>query len=82
VPDQADAEILEIVGGQVRQYAFVDRVVAKRRFVLLHAEAMEPGRDVYASPPRRGRHRAPYLNGNAGRARGISAVVDWLVAET
>src|SRR5207237_9312719 len=35
VPDEAHTEILEVVGGQLRQYRGVDRVVAKRRFVLL-----------------------------------------------
>ena len=51
MPDQADPEILEIVGSQVRQYAFVDRVVAKRRFVLLQAEAVEPGCDIHTRLP-------------------------------
>jgi hypothetical protein len=58
VPNQANAEVPQVVGRQLRQYRGVDRVVAKRLFVLLHAKAVEPGRDVHLassprSPPRR-----------------------------
>jgi hypothetical protein len=35
VPDEAHAEILEVVGSQLRQYRGVNRVVAKRLFVSL-----------------------------------------------
>jgi len=36
--DQTDAEILQILGGQARQYPFVDLVRAERRLVLLEPE--------------------------------------------
>ena len=38
MPDQADAEILQILGRQARQYPFVDLVRAERRLVLLEPE--------------------------------------------
>jgi len=48
VTDQVYAEVFEIVGGQIGQSRGVDRVVAKRLFVLLQSEAAEPGCDVHA----------------------------------
>jgi hypothetical protein len=49
--DQADAEVPEIVGGQLRQHRGIDLVVAKGLFVLLQSEAVEPRRDVHARLP-------------------------------
>jgi hypothetical protein len=51
MPDEDDAEILEVVGGQLGQHCGVDRVVAKRLFVLPHSEAVEPGSDVHTRLP-------------------------------
>jgi hypothetical protein len=51
VPDKAHAEVLEVLGGQLRQYRGIDRVVAKRLLVLPQSEAVEPGRDVHARLP-------------------------------
>ena len=53
VSDGVDADILQILGGQFRQYCGVDRVVAKRLFVLLQPETVEPRRDVQARLPSR-----------------------------
>ena len=49
--DEADAEVLEIVGGQLGQYRGVDGVVAKRLLVLLQPETVEPRCDVHARLP-------------------------------
>src|SRR5215469_3415984 len=73
MPDEADAEILQVVCVQLWQHCGVDRVVAKRLFVLLHAKAVEPGCDIHACLPRHGHHRASYLTRIARCARGISA---------
>src|SRR5437660_11402487 len=51
MPDEGHAEVLQVVGGQLRQYRGIDRIVAKRSFVLLHTEAVEPGRNVHPHPP-------------------------------
>ena len=51
VSDKVHTEVLQVLGRQARQYSFVDRVVAKRRCVLLHAEAVEPGCDVHTLLP-------------------------------
>jgi hypothetical protein len=56
MPDEAHAEILEVVGSQLRQY----RGVAKRLFVLLQSEAMEPCRNVHARLPDAARASSPY----------------------
>ena len=48
MPYQRDAEILQILGGQSRQYRSVDLVVAERLFVLLQPETVEPCRYVHA----------------------------------
>jgi hypothetical protein len=69
MPDEVYAEILEIVGGQLRQYRGIDGVFAKRRCVLLHPEAMEPGCDVHPRLPA----ALVYLIEIVGAARGISA---------
>src|SRR5438105_6407137 len=49
--DEGHAEVLQVVGGQLRQYRGIDRILAKRSFVLLHTEAVEPGRNVHPHPP-------------------------------
>ena len=51
VSDEADADIPEIIGGQLRQHRGVDLVVAKSLFVLLQSEVVEPRRDIYARLP-------------------------------
>ena len=71
VPDQVDAQILKVVGGQFGQYGGVDRVVAKCLFVLLHAEALEPGGDVHTRLPAAITTAPVYLTGIAGRALAI-----------
>src|SRR5262249_62274781 len=45
--DRADADVPEILGGQFRQHCSIDRVVAKRLFVLLQPETLEPRRNVH-----------------------------------
>jgi hypothetical protein len=47
MPDQTDAEILQILGGQAGQYACVDLVRAERRLVLLEPELPQPIRDIH-----------------------------------
>ena len=76
MPDEADAEVLEVVGGQLRQYRDVDRVFAKRLFVFLHAEAVEPGCNVHARPPRRVRRCAglPYRRLRSAREKSARRV--------
>jgi hypothetical protein len=49
--DQADADVREILGGQLRQHRSIDRVVAKRLFVLLQPETVEPRRYIHARLP-------------------------------
>jgi len=48
MPDQGDAEILQILGRQARQYPCVDLVHAERLLVLLQPETVEPCRNVHA----------------------------------
>src|SRR5713226_6951085 len=47
MPDQADAEILQILGRQARQYPRVDLVRAERRLVLLEPKTAQPFRDIH-----------------------------------
>ena len=47
MPDQIDAEILQILGRQARQYRCVDLVRAKHRLVLLEPEFPQPIRDIH-----------------------------------
>jgi hypothetical protein len=49
--DQSNAEILQILGGQSRQYSCIDLVVAERLFVPLQPETVEPCRYVHALLP-------------------------------
>src|SRR5262249_43523337 len=49
--DESDAEILQILSGQLGQHGSVDRVVAKGLFVLLQPETAEPHPDVHARLP-------------------------------
>jgi hypothetical protein len=51
VPDQIDAEILQILGGQARQHRGIDGVVAKRLLVLLQPESAEQCGNVHARLP-------------------------------
>src|SRR6516162_10149351 len=94
VPDEGDAEVPQVVGGQLRQHRGVDRVVAKPRFVLLQAETVEPGCDVHPRLPAAVTCRAALTlqedyRSRARNERGwspsshapIAAFVDWLVAE-
>jgi hypothetical protein len=66
MPDEADAEVSEVVGRQLRQHRGIDRVVAKRLFVLLHAEAVEPGCDVHARLPDAFTAASVHLTANRG----------------
>ena len=49
--NRTDADVPEIVGGQLREDRSVDLVVAKCLFVLLQSEAVEPRRNVHARLP-------------------------------
>jgi hypothetical protein len=92
MPDEADAEVLEVLGRQLRQYRRIDRVVEKSLFVLLHAEAAEPGCDIHAaistlasltwSPPR-GLTLSQFLvaSERSGRLAGQSHAVAVLVVD-
>src|SRR5215467_6730280 len=64
MPDEADAEILQVVCGQLWQHCGVDRVVAKRLFVLLQPEVPEPRRNVHARPPDAVTAAVIHLNAN------------------
>src|SRR6266852_341904 len=45
--NQADAEILQILGRQARQYPRVDLVRAERRLVLTEPKTAQPFRDIH-----------------------------------
>ena len=45
-----DPELFQIRLGQLRQNLKIDRVVAKRRFILRKAETAQPLRDVHGVP--------------------------------
>src|SRR5262245_29458460 len=49
--DKIDAQILKVIGCQLAQNLGIDRVIAKRLFVLLHPEVAEPSCDVHARLP-------------------------------
>ena len=51
MPDQDDAEILQILGRQARQYPLIDLVRAERRLVLLEPEPSQPLRDIHRRHP-------------------------------
>ena len=51
VPYQADAKVVEVLGCKLAQNRSVNRVVAKRLFILLQAETVEPCRNVHALLP-------------------------------
>ena len=46
--DRGDAEILQILGGQCRQYGAIDIIAAENRLVLFEPEPPQPPRDVHA----------------------------------
>jgi hypothetical protein len=50
MPDQGDAEILQILGHQARQYSCVDLVWTKRRLVLLQPRAPQRPRNLHSDP--------------------------------
>ena len=47
MPDDRDAQIVDVLRRQARQDRFVDRVVAERSLVLVEAEASQPTPDVH-----------------------------------
>src|SRR5262249_10578963 len=49
--DEIDAQILKVIDCQLAQDLGIDRVIAKRLFVLLHPEVAEPSCDVHARLP-------------------------------
>jgi hypothetical protein len=51
IADPGDADVLEILHGQLGKYLGVDTVVAKRRLVLLQPQARQPRRNVHAALP-------------------------------
>ena len=73
VSDQVHTQVLEVVGSQFWQYGGVNRVVAKRLFVLLHVEALEPVGDVHTRLPAAITTAPGHLTGIAGRALAMSA---------
>jgi hypothetical protein len=73
MPDKADAEVLQVVDGQLGQYRSVDRVVAKRLFVLLQSETTEPDPDVHARLLDAVTTTLLYLSANQSGARTVSA---------
>ena len=44
--DQRDADFLEVLGSQALQDLGIDRVVAKRRYILLEAQIPQPIGDI------------------------------------
>jgi hypothetical protein len=48
--DRGDADVLEILGGQVRQHLGVNVVVPKHLFVALQAQLAQPSRNVHGRP--------------------------------
>jgi hypothetical protein len=61
MPDEVDAEVLEVFGGQLRQDRRINGVVAKRLLVLLQSKAVKPGCDVQAFLPDAAPPREPSL---------------------
>jgi hypothetical protein len=45
--DQRDAEVPQVIGGQARQYAPIDRIVAERGGILFEAETAQPITDIH-----------------------------------
>jgi hypothetical protein len=45
--DRGDAEILQVIGGQVRQQHIGDVILAECRLVLLQAQALQPTADIH-----------------------------------
>jgi hypothetical protein len=46
--DKIDAQILKVIGCQLAHDHGIDRVIAKRLFVLLHPEVAKPSCDIHA----------------------------------
>ena len=74
VADQADAEILQVLGRQARQYPLVDLVRVERRLVLLEPEIPQPFCDIhrplfhpkdYRLPPAGAHARSAWRPGSA-----------------
>jgi hypothetical protein len=51
VPDEADAEILEVVSCQLRQHCPIDFVLAKSGLVSLETQAAQPRRYIHRRLP-------------------------------
>src|SRR5437016_10456189 len=51
MPDQGDAEILQILARQARQDPLVDLVLAERQHIALKAQILQPRRYVHAVIP-------------------------------
>src|SRR5882757_7272678 len=58
--DQGDADVPEIFGGQFRQHCSINRVIAKRLFILLQPETAKPCRNVHVLLPA-SQSRAKYI---------------------
>src|SRR5690348_1959805 len=69
---KADTDVPEVLGGKLGQYSGVDRVIAKRLFVLLQPEAVEPRRDVHARLPDAVTAALVYLNAKWYETRMLS----------
>jgi hypothetical protein len=49
--DRRHADVFEVLGCQLRQNCFVDRVLAECRLVLSEVEAPQPTSEVHHWPP-------------------------------
>src|SRR5579863_2418403 len=71
--DRSDADFFEIIGGQVRQHDFVDRMFAERGLILPKIEATQPRSDVHMPAPTCARR---YTSNRCRPARGVRAVME------
>src|SRR6476661_2246809 len=65
MPDDGDAQILQVLRRQLRQDLFADRIVAESGLVLFEAEAPQPDHDVHNSAPNSG---LPYIIMRSGES--------------
>jgi|SRR6516162_6490616 hypothetical protein len=56
MPDRRHADVFEILGCQLRQNCFVDRVLAECRLVLSEAKAPQPTSEFHDWPPETRHH--------------------------
>jgi hypothetical protein len=51
MPDQGDAEMLQVIGRQAQQQRCVDLVFAEHRLVLFEPQPAQPRRDFHVEAP-------------------------------